>query len=249
MKKERCICCSISILLAIIGIVVLILYFTLGSGDNGGNNVNIGDNGSKGKKEGGDNNIIQKTSQGGVHILECHGNLHVNWKALLAVGAIILAILITKWAIQHNWCKIFKSCRKGNKKKHSKENDKYNKGDIEMQYRGKPRRESERDMADFSETHNLTSGHSDRQTVSPRLTQTSDIQTVSPRLATEERRMAPLHSGAMEAQLCEGLTTIQLQNEIKLFRTLAFHKQNHEKPSADLSRKTVRRRCTNKTNN
>ena len=145
--------------------------------------MNIGDNGNKGNK-GGDNNIIQKTSQGGFHILECYGNLHVNWKALLAVGAIILAILITKWAIQHNWCKIFKSCRKGNKKKYTKRNDKYNNGDIEMQYRGKPRHESDRDMTDISETQNLTSGHSDRQSVSPRLTQTTDMQTVSPRLAT-----------------------------------------------------------------
>ena len=84
-----------------------------------------------------------------------------------------------------------------------------------MQYRGKLGRESDRNMTDFSETHNLTSRHSDRQTVSPRQTQTSEIQTVSPRLATEDRRMAPIQSGAMEAQLCECQTTIQLQIAIK----------------------------------
>ena len=119
MKKEGCICCSITTLLVIIGTIVLILYFTLGSGDNGGNNVNIDDKGGKGR-QGGDNNIIQKTSQGGIHFLECYGNLHVNWKALLAVGAIILAILITKWAIQHNWCRVFKVCQKKNKKTETK---------------------------------------------------------------------------------------------------------------------------------
>ena len=41
MEKGGCICCVVSTIVAIIGIVVLILYFTLGSGDNGGNNITI----------------------------------------------------------------------------------------------------------------------------------------------------------------------------------------------------------------
>ena len=111
MQKEGCICITITILTAIIGIIVLVLYFTLGRGDNGGNNVTIDDNSGNGKRGNGDNNIIQKTSQGGIHILECYGQLHVNWQALLAVGLVILVILVIKWAIQYNWCKLFSTCK------------------------------------------------------------------------------------------------------------------------------------------
>ena len=56
---------AISILAIVIGITVMVLYFTLGSGDNGGNNVNIDSKGENKGKERGDNNIIQKTNQGG----------------------------------------------------------------------------------------------------------------------------------------------------------------------------------------
>ena len=203
MKKEGCICCVITTILAIIGIVVLILYFTLGSGDSGGNNITIDDK-KGGGKGGGDNNIIQKTSQGGVHVFECYGNLHVNWKALLAVGAVILVILVTKWAIQHNWCRVCKSCRKGSKTKNNK-NAKMGNSDIEMQNWGKSGRQSDHDRHDITETHNLMPRLSDRQTVSPKGTveSTADIQT--PRLAREERAVVPLQTADMESRLWEGL--------------------------------------------
>ena len=101
---------AILILAIAIGITVTVLYFTLGSGDNGGNNVNIDSKGEKEGKERGDNNIIQKTNQGGIHNFECAGQLHINWQALMAMGIDIIVIILIKWGIQYNLCK-FLTCQ------------------------------------------------------------------------------------------------------------------------------------------
>ena len=196
MEKGGCICCIVSTTLAIIGIVVLILYFTLGSGDNGGNNINIDDGkGGKGGKGGnGDNNIIQKTVQGGIHILECTGNLHVNWKALMAVGFIVLAILLSKWAIQHNWCRVCKVCRKGNKNKNTKRTEK-EESDIEMQHWGKSGKGFNNDRQD------IMPRLSDRQTVFS--IQTADSQTAE-KQTTKQSAVIPVQEANLESRLGEG---------------------------------------------
>ena len=226
MEKGGCICCVISTILAIIGIVVLILYFTLGSGDNGGNNINIDGKGGKGGKGGnGDNNIIQKTVQGGIHILDCTGNLHVNWKALMAVGFIVLAILLSKWAIQHNWCRVFKVCRKGSKTK----NDKRTKGgnsDIEMQHWGKSGRQFHNDRQDIIETH--MPRLNDRQTVYSK--QTADPQTADIQLAPQTA-VLPLQAANLESRLREGSIYFNFFKNLKQmgFRSSAYDLRDDEK--------------------
>ena len=97
-------------LAAAIGITITVLYFTLGAGDSEGNKVNIGSNEKDKGGNGADNNIIQKTNQGGIHILECTGQLHINWQVLLALGIIIILILLIKWGIQYNLCR-FLTCQ------------------------------------------------------------------------------------------------------------------------------------------
>ena len=95
---------------AAMGIIITVLYFTLGAGDSEGNKVNINNNKKDEGEKGADTNIIQKTSQGGIHILECTGQLHINWQILLALGLIIMLILLVKWSIQYNLCK-FITCQ------------------------------------------------------------------------------------------------------------------------------------------
>ena len=102
-----------------LGILTTVLYFVLGSGDSQGNTVNLNNN----KKDEGDKqtdtNIIQQTSQGGVHILECTGQLHINWKILLSLSILILLVLIVKWSVQYNICKVIK-CKRFSQTKNKK---------------------------------------------------------------------------------------------------------------------------------
>ena len=175
MQKGGCICITITILTVIIGITILVLYFTLGSGDNGGNNVNIDDNGRKGENG---NNIIQKTSQGGIHFFECEGQLHVNWQALMAMGMVIVAILTIKWGIQYNWCRIFKACKKNESESHDKVRDNSKKKqkweDIEMAPRGHLMGQTDSSNDRIAKTHNLTNKHSEKLTVSTRQTESDE---------------------------------------------------------------------------
>ena len=138
---------AISILAIVIGITVMILYFTLGSGDNGGNNVNIDGKGEKEGNERGDNNIIQKTNQGGIHVFECAGQLHVNWQALMAMGMVIVVILVIKWGIQYNWCRVFTCYKHSESESSDRKRDKsinsQKCGDIELLERGHMMRQTD----------------------------------------------------------------------------------------------------------
>ena len=97
-----------------------LLYLIFGTGNSGGNTVNVG----KGQKpvkgdeqkvdEQSETNIVQSTSQGGVHVLETTGMIHIDWKILLALSCVILMAFIIKWAFQYklfdlincNFCKM-----------------------------------------------------------------------------------------------------------------------------------------------
>ena len=135
--------------------------------------------------------------------MDCTGNLHVNWKALMAVGFIVLAILVSKWAIQHNWCRVYKICRKGSKTKNNK-NTKMGNSDIEMQNWGKSGRQSNNDRHDIIQTHNLMPRLSDRQTVFPKGTVDSPADIQTPRQSRDDRAIVPLQPADMESRLREG---------------------------------------------
>ena len=113
---------------------------------------------------------------------------------------IVLAILLSKWAIQHNWCRVCKICRKGSKTKYDKKTEKGG-SDIEMQNWGKSGRQFNNDRHDIVETHNLMPRLNDRQTVFSKQTADSqtDIQTA------KQSAVVPLQLADMESRLREGL--------------------------------------------
>ena len=130
-----------------LGILTTILYFVLSSGDSKGNTINL----NKGKKaEGGnkneedkqsDTNIIQQTSQGGVHVLETTGQIHIDWKILLSLSILIIIVFLVKWSFEYNLCQLIK-CKRftqiGNKKGKNDKQMKNDKGDqLDLVERGR----------------------------------------------------------------------------------------------------------------
>ena len=115
-----------------IAIGAILLYLIFGSGNSKGNTVNVG----KGQKPAGgdeqmgdeqsETNIVQSTSQGGIHVLETTGMIHIDWKILLALSSIIIIAFMVKWAFQYKLFELINCnlCKKG-----TNENGENNKGD------------------------------------------------------------------------------------------------------------------------
>ena len=87
MKKS----CWIAVVLlgvtvVLLGILAVVLIF--GSGSSKGNNINFE---GKGKAE----QVMQKTEQGGIHVLE--GQLNVNTKYIIIIGGLVISVLLVKW--------------------------------------------------------------------------------------------------------------------------------------------------------
>ena len=109
-----------------------LLYLIFGTGNSGGNTVNVG----KGQKpakgdeqkvdEQSETNIVQSTSQGGFHFMESTGMIHIDWKVLLALSCVILIAFIIKWAFQYKLFELINCnfCKMG-----TNENGESNKGD------------------------------------------------------------------------------------------------------------------------
>ena len=114
------------VVLIILGVIAIaigttILYLIFGSGESKGNTVNV----NKGEKpEGGsknmgdeqsDTNIVQNTSQGGIHVLETTGMIHIDWKILMALSSIIIIAFMVKWAFQYKLFELIKCnlCTRG----------------------------------------------------------------------------------------------------------------------------------------
>ena len=114
------------VVLIILGVIAIaigttILYLIFGSGESKGNTVNL----NKGEKpEGGsknmgdeqsDTNIVQNTSQGGIHVLETTGMIHIDWKILMALSSIIIIAFMVKWAFQYKLFELIKCnlCTRG----------------------------------------------------------------------------------------------------------------------------------------
>ena len=114
------------VILICLGVVALaigaiLLYLIFGSGNSKGNTVNVG----KGQKPAGgdeqmggeqsETNIVQSTSQGGVHVLETTGMIHIDWKILLALTSIIIVAFMIKWVFQYKLYELIdcNSCKKG----------------------------------------------------------------------------------------------------------------------------------------
>ena len=99
MKKS----CWIAVVLlgvaaVLLGILAVVLIF--GSGSSKGNNINFE---GKGKAE----QIMQKTEQGGIYVLE--GQLNVNTKYIIIIGALVITVLLVKWEFEHKYIRGF--CR------------------------------------------------------------------------------------------------------------------------------------------
>ena len=120
----------------------------------------------------------------------------------MAMGMVIVVILVIKWGIQYNWCRVFKCCKQSESESadRKRDNSKHSKkfGDIEMAERGPLMRQTDSSNGRLAETHNLTNiRHTDKLTVSPRQTE-SDT----------EHRMVPIgpNTSDLEVRLLEGFT-------------------------------------------
>ena len=114
------------VILIILGVVAIaigttILYLIFGSGESKGNTVNVhkgekpaGGNKNMGEEQS-DTNIVQSTSQGGIHVLETTGMIHIDWKILLALSSIVIIAFMVKWAFQYKLFELINCnlCRRG----------------------------------------------------------------------------------------------------------------------------------------
>ena len=93
MKKS----CWIAVVLlgvavVLLGILAVVLIF--GSGSSKGNNINFE---GKGNAE----QVMQKTEQGGIHVLE--GQWNVNSKYIIIIGGLLILVLFVKWEFEHKY--------------------------------------------------------------------------------------------------------------------------------------------------
>ena len=82
----------LSAAVVLLGILALVLIF--GTGSSKGNNINFE---GKGKPD----QVIQKTEQGGIHVLE--GQWNVSSKYIMIVGGLLLVVLLVKWEFEHKY--------------------------------------------------------------------------------------------------------------------------------------------------
>ena len=74
---------------------LLAIFLILRSGNSEGNNIHF--DGKKGNEK--VEQVMQKTEQGGIHFLK--GQLPVNTKYILIMGALVIAIILIKWEFHY----------------------------------------------------------------------------------------------------------------------------------------------------